>query len=825
MLSMTLLERRGRDVALMDDNINNNPSAGKILSDQVDELYKNLSYANWSVILISSFMLWILWPVANREHLLFWDAYILLIVLIREDVAIRYKKTTDTLVNTTLWLRLYVAGTFLSGIGWGLSLIFIVPSELFIYLVTTSFLVCGLVTGSAATLASLKYGFAVFSIPAILPGALYLMYRDGANNFNVGISLLVFLVFILFIAFRMHKTIYYSLKKQVEVGSKLSDLEMEKQVLESRVLKLQDDLEIEKLYVEKFKEEIKQWQYPDTKVRQIGGFKDARVVSLLESLQGGVWDMNLKTGEVAFSEGWLKMLGYNKEDAPRDITFWESILHPDDKLEVLNKLNAFSDVKNEVFSSCHRLRTGEGDWIWVMATANGVVWGSYGELLNVIGMEVFLPDLDAYAEKSFQTVKDDKHSSFFSTDKFHARLEHLVKTASIDGIEHSFCHLKIIRLTDQLNQDISLEEIVLYEVSRVLLKEFRQGDTIIRMGSESFVMLMEFCNAEDAWEKAFTLKKSLNALDINIKGEKYRITVAIGIMPITNSEKTAAEIMQDAEHACNLAIIETSNLIYLYQKDGNDSDGNMFEKLVAKKIRACITNNEIRISAVPLMPLRNVSDSEELASVSFSLEENLNENFQGADYSAIVRKNYLSLAIDIFVIRNVFEWLKNNVDVNGDKGEIFFYECSVISFQDERFIKLVIEELESHPKVNSSFCLGVSEKYFLENPEMMEIFLQELKSTGTSVALTDVGSTSMTVKLLQDHQVDYLKIDKSILQNFDKEESNFITIKYINDICHLKGMKSIIDEVNEASLREVLDTLKIDYMQKTADLSSEIIIK
>ncbi len=113
----------------------------------------------------------------------------------------------------------------------------------------------------------------------------------------------------------------------------------------------------------------------------------------------------------------------------------------------------------------------------------------------------------------------------------------------------------------------------------------------------------------------------------------------------------------------------------------------------------------------------------------------------------------------------------------------------------------------------------------MENPKVMGVFLKELKSTGTRVALTDVGSTSMTVKLLQDHPVDYLKIDKSILQNLDKEESNFITIKYINDISHLKGMKSIIDEVNEASLREVLDTLKIDYMQKAAHHSSEIIIK
>ncbi len=54
----------------------------------------------------------------------------------------------------------------------------------------------------------------------------------------------------------------------------------------------------------------------------------------------GLWDWNVKTGECYFDRKWIEMLGYKPGEIKPHYSSWEYILHPDDKSEVLKKLNA-----------------------------------------------------------------------------------------------------------------------------------------------------------------------------------------------------------------------------------------------------------------------------------------------------------------------------------------------------------------------------------------------------------------------------------------------------------------------------------------------------
>ena len=48
----------------------------------------------------------------------------------------------------------------------------------------------------------------------------------------------------------------------------------------------------------------------------------------------GLWDMNLKTKEIFFSNKWLDMFGYNRNDI-QNFEQWLSLVHKDDKQNVL----------------------------------------------------------------------------------------------------------------------------------------------------------------------------------------------------------------------------------------------------------------------------------------------------------------------------------------------------------------------------------------------------------------------------------------------------------------------------------------------------------
>ena len=50
----------------------------------------------------------------------------------------------------------------------------------------------------------------------------------------------------------------------------------------------------------------------------------------LDGTQDGIWDWNLETEDVFYSENWCSMLGYKKEDVPTLPAFWMGRLNPDD---------------------------------------------------------------------------------------------------------------------------------------------------------------------------------------------------------------------------------------------------------------------------------------------------------------------------------------------------------------------------------------------------------------------------------------------------------------------------------------------------------------
>jgi EAL domain-containing protein (putative c-di-GMP-specific phosphodiesterase class I)/PAS domain-containing protein len=790
-----------------------NPDS-KLLLNQVDCLYKNLNYSNWSIALISSFLVWVLWPVANHTALLYWDAYILFVTLCREHLAYLYTRAQKNEDNIKIWLNIYVGGVFFSGLGWGLQLILVVPPEQTIHLIAAVFLLGGLVTGSAATLSSLKYSFAVFSIPAILPGALYLISIDRELTFVIGCSLFLFLVFILFIALRMHKTVFYSLKKQFEVSNLLSVIEAEKIELEEKIVSLEDQLQFDHAEFEKIFTTLKHKQSKNVMVRNISDFDDERFTSLLGKSIGGVWDMNIKSGQMKYCDSWLGMLGYEASDIVNDIPFWEDLLHPEDKLEVLNKLQNFATGNNHEFSSSYRLKNKAGEWIWVVARAQGVIWGDTGELLQVVGAESIIPESSEMLKNTLDLIHFDLNEWLASYDEFNNRLLKLIKTASVEGIQHTFWHIHIIEMSDNSKENSSLTEISLYEAGRVLFNEFREGDAIIRTGKDSFGLIMEFCGIEDAWEKAIRLQKAFSNQEINYKGTSSKLTTSIGITPIVSEHSTIESIQSDSKHASALAIHKTSNHIFIYQKDSQELPEKIVEKMISRQIEESISQNELQITVTKLENISLNPDTleEEVFIVNVKFDNESIDAISEFDNEFIAKNSYLSSMIDCYAIERLLIWMKNNRTSTDNTKQSFIYESIGNTFISSDYQAFLERTLPSLAVANKAICFGISEKVLLNNKQETMQFIEKVNEKGCKIALTDVGYNSLSATKIKELSINFLKFDSSIIKEIEKDQGNYLTIKYINDIIHLSGLNSIIEIGEHEILPESIQAMSIDYV-------------
>jgi PAS domain S-box-containing protein len=91
-----------------------------------------------------------------------------------------------------------------------------------------------------------------------------------------------------------------------------------------------------------------------------------RLQMALEGAQIGTWDWDIVTGEVVTDENWAKIIGYGLNEVDPNFEPWLSMIHPDDRDAVLQRLDDHLKGKTRTYVSEHRLRAKDGSWVWVL---------------------------------------------------------------------------------------------------------------------------------------------------------------------------------------------------------------------------------------------------------------------------------------------------------------------------------------------------------------------------------------------------------------------------------------------------------------------------
>ncbi|MGB5793355.1 PAS domain-containing sensor histidine kinase [Poseidonibacter sp.] len=79
----------------------------------------------------------------------------------------------------------------------------------------------------------------------------------------------------------------------------------------------------------------------------------------------GLWDIDLDTNKIFFSNKWLEMFGY-KRDEIQNFNEWLNIVHKDDKEKVLKGFSNHVSSNSEHFICEYRLRDKKGNYKWVL---------------------------------------------------------------------------------------------------------------------------------------------------------------------------------------------------------------------------------------------------------------------------------------------------------------------------------------------------------------------------------------------------------------------------------------------------------------------------
>ena len=114
---------------------------------------------------------------------------------------------------------------------------------------------------------------------------------------------------------------------------------------------------------------------------------DERFHWAMNASKDGLWDWNIKTGEVYFSPGYAEMLGYQSNEFGSTHLIWEKLLHPNDKNLALNIVKRAIIECSKQYEHVFRLRHKSGQYIYVHSFGSVVSLDKKGKASRAVGTQ------------------------------------------------------------------------------------------------------------------------------------------------------------------------------------------------------------------------------------------------------------------------------------------------------------------------------------------------------------------------------------------------------------------------------------------------------
>lgn len=129
---------------------------------------------------------------------------------------------------------------------------------------------------------------------------------------------------------------------------------------------------------------------------------EERWLFALESAGDGVWDWDVKTGQVYFSRRWKEMLGYAETELANDFTTFEQLLHPDDANCVHGCLQHYLSGKTSEYRVEFRMRCRDGGYKWILTRGKVISHDNTGAPERFVGTHS-----DITERKKLEQMKDE----------------------------------------------------------------------------------------------------------------------------------------------------------------------------------------------------------------------------------------------------------------------------------------------------------------------------------------------------------------------------------------------------------------------------------
>jgi diguanylate cyclase (GGDEF)-like protein len=342
---------------------------------------------------------------------------------------------------------------------------------------------------------------------------------------------------------------------------------------------------------------------------------------------------------------------------------------------------------------------------------------------------------------------------------------------------------------------------VLVTVTQRMLA-FSETSKVGRWGGDEFLVILPYSDKQTALSISKAIIKSIEK-PIEVSGNELHLSASIGIAMSPLHSQSATELIQLAD----ISMCE--------QKENGVWAPGMFTQALLAKIESSQTILEGLQKAIELkqLSLNYQPIVNSAAHKAESYEALLRWNFNG---TLVTPDNFIPLAEKSGLIKEIGAWVLNRACMDAvhwlnSEAASVSVNVSVIQLMDDGFIRHLDNCLQSSRLSPDRLHLEITESTFVENEQKIRFQLDQIQQRRVKISIDDFGTGYSSLSQLQTLPVNFIKIDKSFVDNVHGKGEAIIRATQF--IARELNCQTIAEGVETKQQADMLFSMGIDYLQ------------